>query len=137
MINDLFTGYDDMAVVGDEHRLCRARTLWNRRIQVRDGIELAADVLLPSGSGPFHALVLRTPYMRGLASSSWIRLVERGYALISVDIRGRNDSEGEWEPWVKDPQDGHDVIEWVAAQSWCTGNIGMVGGSYDGVTQWW
>lgn len=117
-----------------------ARTLWNRRIEVRDGIELAADVLLPAGEGPFPTLVLRTPYGRGRTlgnPKSWIRLVDHGYALVSVDLRGRNDSEGEWVPWVKDPQDAHDVIEWVADQPWCTGKIGMVGGSYEGLTQWW
>lgn len=117
-----------------------ARTLWNRRIKVHDGAEMAADVLLPAGQGPFPAVVLRTPYLRGRTlsnSRSWIRLVEYGYVLVTVDLRGRNDSEGEWTPWVKDPQDAHDVIEWVAAQPWCTGKVGMVGGSYDALTQWW
>jgi uncharacterized protein len=117
-----------------------ARTLWNRRIVMRDGAEMAADVLLPAGGGPFPTLVLRTPYARGRSLNnrkSWIRLVEAGYALVTVDLRGRNDSQGEWQPWVKDPHDAHDTIEWVAEQSWCTGKIGMVGGSYEGLTQWW
>lgn len=117
-----------------------ARTLWNRRIKIHDGIEIAADVVLPQGEGPFPTVVLRTPYMRSRPLKNpkgWLRLVDFGYALVTVDLRGRNDSEGEWTPWVKDPQDGHDVIEWVASQSWCTGKIGMVGGSYEGLTQWW
>lgn len=116
------------------------RTLWNRRIIARDGVELAADVVLPKGNGPFPAVVLRTPYVRGRHLSnvkSWPRLVDCGYALVTVDMRGRNDSDGEWKPRVKDPQDGYDVIEWAAAQSWCNGEIGMVGGSYEGLTQWW
>lgn len=120
--------------------MCAMRTLWNRRIKVRDGTELAADVLLPAGAGPFPTLVLRTPYVRGRHlhnPKGWMRLVDHGYALVTVDVRGRNDSQGEWRPWVKDAHDGHDVIEWVAAQSWCTGRIGMVGGSYEGLTQWW
>jgi putative CocE/NonD family hydrolase len=116
------------------------RTLWNRRIRLRDGVELAADVLLPMGAGPFPAVVLRTPYLRGRHlnnSNSWPRLVDYGYALVTVDMRGRNDSDGTWLPRVKDPEDGYDVVEWVAAQPWCTGRIGMVGGSYEGLTQWW
>lgn len=117
-----------------------ARTFWNRRIKVRDGMEMAANILLPPGEGPFPTVVLRTPYVRGRLlgnPNSWIRLVEYGYALVTVDMRGRNDSGGSWAPRVKDPQDAYDVVEWVAAQSWCTGKIGMVGSSYEGLTQWW
>jgi uncharacterized protein len=107
---------------------------------MRDGIELAADVVFPAGRGPFATLLLRTPYGRGRSlhnPRSWIRLVENGYVLVVVDLRGRNDSQGEWQPWVKDPEDAYDTLEWVAAQVWCTGKIGMVGGSYEGLTQWW
>jgi uncharacterized protein len=117
-----------------------ARTLWNRRIKARDDIELAADVCVPPGSGPFPTVVLRTPYMRGRVLSNprgWIRLVEHGYAFVVIDVRGRGDSDGEWMPWCEDSSDGHDVIEWVAHQPWCDGQIGMVGGSYEGLTQWW
>lgn len=117
-----------------------ARALWNRRIKASDGTELAADVLLPAGDGPFPAVVVRTPYMRSRPVSnpkSWIRLVDYGYVLVCVDMRGRNDSGGEWVPWTKDPHDAHDVIEWIARQPWCTGKVGSVGGSYEALTQWW
>lgn len=117
-----------------------ARTLWNLRIPMRDGVHLAADVLLPPGEGPYPTVLLRSPYVRSRSLSNphgWIRLLDYGYVLVTVDIRGRNDSEGTWTPWVKDPQDGHDVVEWIAQQSWCSGRIGMVGGSYEGLTQWW
>jgi len=102
---------------------------------------MAADVALPFGEGPFPTVLLRTPYVRsrhtGNPKSWFSRLIDCGYALVTVDIRGRNDSGGQWAPWRKDPEDAYDVIEWVAAQSWCTGKIGMVGGSYEGRTQWW
>ena len=117
-----------------------ARTLWNRRIPANDGIELAADVFLPPGPGPFPTVVLRTPYARSRALNNpagWIRLVDAGYALVSVDVRGRGDSDGEWIPWARDLQDAHDVIEWAAAQAWSTAKVGMVSGSYEGRTQWW
>lgn len=117
-----------------------ARTLWNRRIPARDGVELAADVLLPPGDGPFPTVMVRTPYSRGRwlgNPKGWARLVDFGYAFVTVDMRGRGDSDGEWRPRVKDPEDAYDAIEWAAAQPWSTGRIGMVGSSYEGLTQWW
>jgi putative CocE/NonD family hydrolase len=114
-----------------------ARTLWNRRIAMRDGVEVAADVLLPAGAGPWPAVVNRTPYLRGRNLATWGRLVDHGYVFVSVDQRGRGDSDGEWTALVHDGHDGFDVVEWVAAQPWCTGRVGMVGGSYEGRTQWW
>lgn len=115
------------------------KTLWNCRVPMRDGVEVAVDVVLPSGDGPWPAVVTRTPYMRGrnLRPESWMRLVEHGYAYVVMDMRGRGDSDGEFVPFVHDAEDGHDTIEWIAAQDWCTGKVGMVGGSYEGLTQWW
>jgi putative CocE/NonD family hydrolase len=106
---------------------------------MRDGIEIAVDVVLPDGAGPWPAVVNRTPYMRGrnLSSQSWMRLVDDGYVFVAVDMRGRGDSDGVFTPMVNDATDGHDTIEWVAAQSWCTGRVGMVGVSYEGLSQWW
>lgn len=115
------------------------RTLWSRRIPMRDGVHVVADVVLPPGDGPFPAVIERTPYSRGrlLDPVSWVRLVDRGYAFVTVDVRGRGDSEGEFRPFARDGYDGYDTVEWVAAQPWCTGRVGMVGISYDGLTQWW
>jgi putative CocE/NonD family hydrolase len=115
-------------------------TLWNQRVRARDGVELAANVLLPEGPAPFPTVVIRTPYMRGRPLSNprgWIRLLEHGYGLVIVDVRGRGDSGGEWIPSIRDSNDGYDVIEWAAAQPWSSGKIGMVSGSYEGLTQWW
>ncbi len=114
-------------------------SLWNRRIPMRDGVEVAADVVLPEGDGPWPAVVNRTPYIRGeiFKRAEWRPLVERGYAFVTVDVRGRGDSQGSFTPFVHDADDGHDVIEWVAAQPWCTGKVGMLGSSYEGLTQWW
>lgn len=115
------------------------RTLWSRRIPMRDGVGVVADVVLPEGDGPFPVVVERTPYSRGrlLDPVSWVRLVEQGYAFVAVDVRGRGDSEGAFEPFKNDGFDGYDTVEWIAAQPWCTGKVGMVGISYDGLTQWW
>ncbi len=116
-----------------------AKTLWNQRIPMRDGMHIAVDMLLPEGIGPFPTVLSKTPYGRGnsLKPGAWIRLVEQGFALVVADIRGRNDSEGEWIPWAKDSEDSYDLIQWLTEQPWCNGKVGMVGGSYVGKVQWW
>ena len=60
----------------------------------------------------------------------------RGFAVVVQDCRGREDSEGEWIPFVHEDEDGYDTIEWAAAQPWSNGKVGMYGGSYLGQTQW-
>ncbi len=111
------------------------------RIPMRDGTKLVADILRPYGAGKFPALVSTSPYTRQLQrtvvpvvynasgiSEFW---VPRGYVHVIVDVRGSNDSEGIYDLFgPQEHQDAYDIIEWVAEQSWCTGNIGMSGISY-------
>ena len=52
------------------------------------------------------------------------------------DTRGRGDSDGVFTPWLDDFDDGYDTVEWVAAQDWCNGKVGMLGGSYMAWVQW-
>ena len=63
------------------------------------------------------------------------RFVEAGYACVMQDCRGRNDSDGAWEPYIHEADDGHDTIEWIGEQPWCDGSVGMYGISYVGFTQ--
>jgi uncharacterized protein len=114
-----------------------SRTLWNQRIKAPDGVEIALDVLLPAGPGPFPIVVTRTPYGRMSPTTRGTPLIERGYGMVLVDVRGRGDSGGAWRPFAKDIDDGYAVVEWIAAQPWSTGKIGMIGGSYNALTQWW
>lgn len=109
-------------------------------IPMRDGVELAADVYFPSKEDlPAPAIVQSTPYDK--ANAAFFDLEsrmyqERGYVYIVHDVRGRGKSEGEWRGFVNDGPDTHDVIEWAAAQEWCTGKVGTTGLSYMGWTQW-
>lgn len=114
-------------------------TTFETGIPMRDGVELAADVYLPdSAELPVPAIVTITPYDKsgGLVAPEARLYQERGYAFVAVDVRGRGKSEGEWRAFVHDGPDGHDIIEWVAAQPWCTGKVGSTGLSYMGWTQW-
>jgi uncharacterized protein len=115
------------------------RLLLNQRTPMRDGVELSTDVFLPSsGDGPWPALVIRTPYDNtgggGVEKAGYF--ARRGYAVAIQDVRGRGDSDGVYEPFFDQAQDGHDAIVWIGEQSWCNGRVGMMGVSYGGFVQW-
>ncbi len=110
---------------------------FNVRVPLRDGITLAADLVLPD-AGPVPAVVMRTPYGRGgdRATARADAFARAGYAAVWVDVRGRGDSDGKFAPYRNDGSDGVDVIEWVAGQGWCDGAVATCGGSYPGRIQW-
>lgn len=55
---------------------------------------------------------------------------------MSLDSRGREDSDGEFRPFHDDGRDGHDAVEWLAGQPWSSGEVVTYGGSYSGFNQW-
>jgi len=93
---------------------------FNRRVRMRDGTELSADVYRPKAPGRFPVILNRTPYTKtgGNLLSLAQYFVPHGYVVIAMDVRGRGDSDGRFEPYRNDGQDGYDVIEWCAAQEW-------------------
>jgi putative CocE/NonD family hydrolase len=114
-----------------------------RLVPMRDGTALATTVWLPGDEqgkslpGPFPTILVRTPYDRWNFDFRPIwRFVSRGYAAVSQDTRGRFESGGEFWPLVDERHDGEDTLNWIAAQHWSDGNVGMIGGSYLGLTQW-
>ena len=112
---------------------------YNVKVPMRDGVELSADIYFPRGrTGPLPAVLSRTPYDNTdeRMVNSAIFHSQHGYVFVAQDARGRNDSEGEFHPWVNEFNDGHDTVEWIGQQEWCDGNVGMVGGSYVGNVQW-
>src|SRR5947209_4532097 len=81
------------------------RVLWDQRVPMRDGVELSADIYLPSeGDGPWPAILHRTPYDNTMAllQSTAIYFARRGYAAVIQDVRGRCDSDGIWQPYVNE-----------------------------------
>jgi putative CocE/NonD family hydrolase len=114
------------------------RRFINIRTPMRDGLTLSSDIVLPAGTGPFPAILMRTPYDNSqrnyLAFGRYF--AQRGYAFVVQDVRGRGDSDGEWMPFTNEVTDGYDTVEWIAAQPWCTGKVGMMGGSYAAHVQW-
>jgi len=112
----------------------------NVPVPMRDGVRLAADVYLPArgtrlAEGRFPAVMERTPYDKANKFNEGRYFARRGYVAVMQDVRGRFQSEGEWYPFAREAADGYDSIEWAAAQPWCSGHVGTMGGSYCGSDQ--
>jgi putative CocE/NonD family hydrolase len=110
------------------------------KVAMRDGVKLSVDLYQPAGEGRFPAILIHTPYGNnptgGLARARWF--AQRGYVVAASDCRGRFDSDGQFDPFdARHKTDGYDLVEWLVAQPWCDGAVGMIGGSYLGWTQWW
>ncbi|MFN0172851.1 MAG: CocE/NonD family hydrolase [Bryobacteraceae bacterium] len=112
------------------------RNLW---VPMDDGVHLAADVYLPKQAERFPAVLYSGPYRKddrilraGSASGLPELFTGRGYAFVCADVRGTNDSEGIAEVMFspREQRDGYELVEWIAAQDWCDGNVGMTGISY-------
>ena len=114
------------------------RLLHDRRVPMRDGISLSADVYLPLTGRGLPTIVQWTPYEstreRFVAWGVWF--ASRGYAAVVVDVRGRYESEGVFTAWELDGRDAYDTVTWAAAEQWSNGRIGTWGRSYGGLVQW-
>lgn len=108
------------------------------KIVMPDGVKLSAFLTKPSEEKAYPVILVRNPYV----SNSFVYegilpiFAKYGYAALLVEVRGSQTSEGEWLPFEHEIQDGKDVLDWIAAQEWCDGNIGCFGGSYLGHVQW-
>jgi len=135
----------------------------NVMVPMRDGVRLAVDIYRPDAPGKFPALLGTSPYGKAIQTlpypfpqpagdftnefktALWDgnieagptnEIIARGYAHVIGDLRGTGDSEGEHNGDTKqEGEDGHDLVEWLAKQSWCDGNIGGIGMSYFAMTQ--
>ena len=112
----------------------------DHKISMRDGVKLAADVYRPAKggkpvAGKFPALLTRTPYNKDGTGGEGRYYAERGYVVVANDVRGRYSSEGTWRLIADDPDDGFEVVEWIARQNWSNGKVGTFGTSYPGGTQ--
>jgi predicted acyl esterase len=111
-------------------------------VAMRDGVRLQTKIMLPvlPDGAATPPCVLETdgygtpldpfflPPLRDLA--------QRGYAVVFARLRGTAPSEGTSDLYNRYGEDGYDLIEWMASQPWCNGDVGMVGGSLLGISQW-
>jgi uncharacterized protein len=113
---------------------------WGVNIPMRDKVELNATLYLPrmpNGSLPKTPVIFTlTPYISDTYHARGAYFASHGYVFALVDVRGRGNSGGEFEPFANEPRDGHDVVEWLSKQPFCDGKVAMWGGSYAGFDQW-
>jgi hypothetical protein len=109
--------------------------------EMRDGVNLSADIYRPDAKGRFPVLLTRSPYMtvEGFQKRSAEQArfyAKNGYVFVTQDCRGKNDSEGTFHPFFDDPTDGFDTLSWCAKQDWSNGELGTIGASYQAWNQW-
>ncbi|MGB3515101.1 MAG: CocE/NonD family hydrolase [Elainellaceae cyanobacterium] len=108
-------------------------------MHTRDGVRLDADVYYPVAEGDYPVLLMRQPYGRAIASTvvyahpAWY--AAHGYIVVIQDVRGRGSSEGEFRLFAQEIDDGFDTVAWAASLPGSTGQVGMYGFSYQGMTQ--
>ena len=130
--------------------------------EMRDGVRLMTNVFRPANPGKYPAILSLAPYGKhsyppdkqferipnvgplpfseytGWEMPDPVYWVPNGYIVVGADCRATNQSEGEhfahFDPQIS--QDFHDLVEWIAEQEWCDGNVGSNGVSYLAATQW-
>jgi putative CocE/NonD family hydrolase len=130
-----------MAQTGPSRPIYSVRREYNVMVPMRDGVRLSTDVYRPDAPGRFPVILERTPYDNAMSAprsydQRGAYYASRGYVYAVQDVRGRYDSEGEWYPLFHEAQDGYDAQEWAGTQSWSSGKVGTIGGSYGGWDQW-
>jgi putative CocE/NonD family hydrolase len=104
---------------------------------MRDGVHLSANIFRPDVKSRVPTVLIRTPYGKGAdLPAGYQPFIDRGYAVMIEDVRGRYASEGSFRPLAQEGPDGYDTLDWVASQPWSDGKVGMIGGSYLGIAQW-
>jgi putative CocE/NonD family hydrolase len=110
---------------------------WGVKIPMRDGVSLNATVFQPHAQKePLPVIFTFTPYIGDSYLDRAVYFAQHGYVYALVDVRGRGNSGGSFEPFVNEAKDGYDVVEWLAKQPYCNEKVTMWGGSYAGFDQW-
>ncbi len=120
----------------------------NVHVTMRDGIKIAVDVYRPEKAGRYPGLLSTSAYIK--AAQTWAPelshtieagatffFVPKGYVHVIAQARGSGLSQGQYN-WYDsmEQKDGRELVEWIAQQPWCNGNVGMLGDSYFGRIQW-
>ena len=109
-------------------------------VPCRDGVPLMTRIILPQGDGPWPVIVSRNPYTPvdddNYMQIGILALVRYGYGVVYQQVRGLYHSQGTWSAFANEREDGLDLLQWAADQTWCDGRICLYGGSYLGHVIW-
>jgi uncharacterized protein len=107
------------------------------QVPMADGVTLLADRFHARPGGAAPIVLVRSPYGRKRAVGLLGRLLaERGYQVVIQSCRGTFGSGGEFDAFRNEAADGRATLDWIAAQPWFSGSVGMFGPSYVGLVQW-
>ena len=131
---------------------CRAQQVSIESLKADTDYVVSDSILIPSSDGVLiSALMLRkrempeplpvifqfTIYARHTDIQKLKIAVDHGYVGVMAYTRGKRYSTGvDVYAYEHDGQDAWQVIDWISKQDWCNGKVGMMGGSYNGFTQW-
>jgi putative CocE/NonD family hydrolase len=108
----------------------------NIALPMDDGVVLMTDHYAPKAPGEHPTILMRLPYGRrgfgGIADA----YAERGFHVVIQACRGTEKSGGDFDPLTNERADGLTTLEWIKAQSWFDGRLGLTGPSYLGYAQW-
>lgn len=106
------------------------------KVTNRHGMALRTDVQRPRDQGPGPAILLRTPYGTGSVGLLLLgrKLVSLGWAAVFQNVRGRYGSDGDFDPFVHEAEDGEDTLRWLAGRPWFDGRVLTLGISYSTYT---
>lgn len=142
IIQKIFTMVMRKAAIADTKNLrpMETKKVKSKRIKIpmSDGVKLSAFMTRPKEKKPYPVILVRSPYeINKFVYEGILPVMSKyGYVTVLVEVRVSQTSEGEWLPFENEMRDGKDVLDWIAAQEWCDGNIGCFGGSYLGHVQW-
>jgi putative CocE/NonD family hydrolase len=110
--------------------------VWAAEIPIRDGRKLSATLYKPKSASQVPVIFGLTSRIADSLHDLATDLARTGFVFAAVDLPGRGNSAGEFQPFDSGGQEGHDVAEWLAQQPWSSGSVGMCGATYDGFVQW-
>ena len=105
----------------------------NLPVEMRDGVVLRVNVQRPAGDGRHPTILIQTPYNKdgGIGTflgGSATYFAERGYGVITADVRGTGSSGGEWDSFgPKEQRDGPELVEWARTRPWSSGEVALWG----------
>jgi hypothetical protein len=117
-------------------RLNRVKAHRNIPLTMSDGVVLMTDHFAPKTPSPHPTILMRLPYGRSGFAGIAEAYAERGFNVVLQACRGTEKSGGEFDPLVNEREDGLATLQWLKAQDWFDGRLGLSGPSYLGYAQW-